>query len=260
MSTVKFIGAGPGDPELLTRKAWRVLSEAEIILHDALIDIKGMKAAAPNANWIYVGKRSGVISVEQEFISRMLVSYALKGYQVVRLKGGDPSIFGRLTEEIEACRFAEVDVEVIPGVTAASAAAAQIQASLTSRGVSRSVTFVTPRVGNRSMNNDSEWLTVSLAASTVVIYMASTQSRLIGKQLINGGKSGTTPVCIVESASMDGYSMRMTLEDLAETELPDVPGPVLIMMGETFSEASVQMHSVSKQRTNIQFDELAIGS
>lgn len=238
MSRVSLIGAGPGDPELLTRKAWRILGEADVVLHDALIDTDGMRSSAPDAKWVDVGKRLGQVSVEQEFICRILVSYAKKGFNVVRLKGGDPSIFGRMTEEIDACRDAGLTVEVIPGVTSACAAAAQIQTSLTLRGISRSVAFVTPRVGKRSIAANSEWLAVSLVAHTVVLYMASAQSKEIAEQLIAGGKSPELPVCVIENASLSGVCLRMSLRDLANSSLPILTGPVLLMLGEAFSTAN----------------------
>ncbi len=238
MSRVTLIGAGPGDPDLLTRKAWRLLSLADVVLHDALLDVEGMKEAAPHAQWVYVGKRLGRLSVEQEFICRLIVSYAKQGLNVVRLKGGDPSIFGRMAEEIAACQAAQITVEVVPGITSACAAAAQLQTSLTLRGVSRSVAFVTPRVGKRLTDTDTEWLAVSLAANTVVLYMASAQSQTLGQQLIAGGKSSETPVCVVENASLEGACLHMTLRELADNALPDLPGPVLLMLGEAFSSAN----------------------
>lgn len=237
MNKVTLIGAGPGDPELMTRKGWRLLSEADVVLHDALLDAQGMKQAAPDARWIAVGKRNGKVSVEQAFIGRLLVSYARQGLNVVRLKGGDPSIFGRMSEELEACQAAGITVEVVPGVTTASAAAAQIQASLTLRGVSRSVAFVTPRVGKMETANASEWLRASLAANTVVLYMAGRMAKEIGAALIAGGKSPWTPVCALESVSMNTTSIRVTLRELAQEGLPAMSGPVILMVGEAFEQA-----------------------
>jgi uroporphyrin-III C-methyltransferase len=259
MSRVTLIGAGPGDSELLTRKAWRILGEADVVLHDALIDCAGMQSAAPDAKWLDVGKRLGRVSVEQEFICRLLVSYAKKGLNVVRLKGGDPSIFGRMAEEIDACREAGLTVEVVPGVTSACAAAAQIQTSLTLRGISRSVAFVTPRVGKRSVASDSEWLAVSLAAHTIVLYMAGSQSKDIGEQLIVGGKSPDLPVCVIENASLSGVCLRMSLRELANNSLPTLTGPVLIMLGEAFSTANSKFIQDVKNASNTQFAEAATG-
>src|SRR5690606_22987858 len=106
VAMVTLIGAGPGDPELLTRKAWRILGQADVVLYDALLNAAGMQQAAPEALWLSVGKRAGKTSVDQEFICRALVGYARQGMNVVRLKGGDPALFGRAAEELEACRLA----------------------------------------------------------------------------------------------------------------------------------------------------------
>lgn len=237
MATVYLVGAGPGDPELMTRKAWRLLGEAQVVLHDALMDVDGMQSAAPDALWVNVGKRCDGTSVDQAFICRSLVGYAKRGLKVVRLKGGDPSLFGRMAEELEACREAGLVVEVVPGVTSACAAAAELQASLTLRGVSRSVAFVTPRIGRKERAVDTEWLQVSLAAQTVVVYMAGKQSRSIAQELIAGGKCANTPVCVVENASAVGARFRMSLSDLARDGLPEFVGPVSLLMGEALRVA-----------------------
>ena len=240
MATVYLIGAGPGDPELMTRKAWRLLGEAQVVLHDALMDVAGMQAAAPNALWINVGKRCEGTSVDQTFICRSIVGYAKRGLKVVRLKGGDPTLFGRLAEELAACRDAGLSVEVVPGVTSACAAAADLQTSLTLRGVSRSVAFVTPRVGRKELDLANEWLRVSLAAQTVVLYMAGKQARSIANNLIAGGKPASTPVCIVENASTVGARLRMSLSDLARDGLPQFIGPVSVLMGDALVLAKAQ--------------------
>ncbi len=235
MSRVALIGAGPGDPELLTRKACKRLEAADVILYDALLDSAGMFEIAPSAQWVPVGKRANQASVPQALICRMLVNYAQQGLNVVRLKGGDPGIFGRLAEELEACRAAGIDVEVVPGVTSACAAAAQLQTSLTLRGVSRSVAFVTPRLNPRDTRGDSEWLPVSLAAHTVAIYMGGQQAATLAKRLIDAGKPSLTPVCVVESASLQGQQLAITLRQLAETGLPRLEGPVVLLLGEAFA-------------------------
>lgn len=259
MMAVTLVGAGPGDPELMTRKGWRMLGQADIVLHDALLDAEGMKEAAPHARWIAVGKRGGKVSVEQAFIGRLLVSYARQGLKVVRLKGGDPSIFGRMSEEIEACQEAGIAVEIVPGVTTASAAAAHLQSSLTLRGISRSVVFVTPRVGRNEREQDSEWLRASLAASTVVLYMASAMAREIGTRLIHGGKSPQTPVCVLENVSLKGQSLALTLRELSLQGLPAMAGPVVLMVGEAFRLATLPStgteRAVDKTDTIIKSDQ-----
>jgi uroporphyrin-III C-methyltransferase len=240
---VWFVGAGPGDPELMTRKAWRILSQADVVLHDALMDTAGMQEAAPNAQWLEVGKRSGRPSVEQAFICRTLVTLAKRGLTVVRLKGGDPSIFGRLAEELQACRAENIEIEIIPGVTAACAAAADLQTSLTLRGESRSVAFVTPRLGKHETNTRSEWLAVALAAQTTVLYMASAQAKEICSALIEAGKAKQTPICIVENASRTGKRFKHTLYEVAQDGLPALEGPVTLLVGQALSLAQVQQIS-----------------
>ena len=237
---VWFIGAGPGDPELITRKAWRVLNQADVVLHDALMDTVGMHEAAPNAQWLEVGKRSGRPSVEQAFICRSLVTFAKRGLTVVRLKGGDPSIFGRLAEELQACRTENIDVEIIPGVTAACAAAADLQTSLTLRGESRSVVFVTPRLGKHEAHMHNEWLAAAMTAQTTVFYMASAQAKDICDALIEAGKPKQTPICIVENASRVGARLKRTLYEVAQHGLPKFEGPVTLLIGQALSLAQVQ--------------------
>jgi uroporphyrin-III C-methyltransferase len=237
---VWLVGAGPGDPELITRKAWRILSQADVVMHDALMDVEGMKEAAPNAKWVEVGKRNGQASVEQAFICRALVGYAKQGLKVVRLKGGDPSIFGRVTEEIEICRANNIEVEMIPGVTSACAAAADLQVSLTLRGVSRSVVFATPRVGRREPANHREWLASALTAQTTVLYMAGAQAAQICSTLIEAGKPGDTPICIVESASRKGIRLKSTLTEVARDGLASYSGPVSLLIGPALALAQVE--------------------
>jgi len=237
---VWLVGAGPGNPELMTRKAWRILSQADVVMHDALMDVPGMKEAAPEAKWVEVGKRNGQPSVEQTFICRALIGYAKQGLKVVRLKGGDPSIFGRVTEEIEICRANNIEVEMIPGVTAACAAAADLQVSLTLRGVSRSVVFATPRVGRRETAHNSEWLAAAHAAQTTVLYMAGEQAAQICLSLIEAGKPADTPICIVESASRKGIRLKSTLAEIGRIGLAHCSGPVSLLIGEALSHAQIE--------------------
>lgn len=237
MPAVTLIGAGPGDPELMTRKAWRILGEAEVVLYDALMDVEGMKNAAPHAEWLSVGKRAGRPSTEQAFICSTLVALAKRGMRVVRLKGGDPSIFGRVAEELEACRAAGIPVEIVPGVTSACAAAADLQTSLTLRGVARSVVFVTPRAGSGLPADDDHWLGAALSADTVVLYMASRNADRLCRQLIDAGKPAGTPICVVENASGAGLRMQATLLEVARFGLPELEGPVSLLIGDALASA-----------------------
>lgn len=254
---VWLVGAGPGDPELMTRKAWRLLSEADVVMHDALMDVEGMKLANPAAKWVEVGKRHAQPSVEQAFICRALVGYAKQGLRVVRLKGGDPALFGRAAEEIAACRENGLEVEIVPGVTAACAAAADLQTSLTLRGVSRSVAFVTPRVGRREATGNQEWLRAALASETVVLYMAGSQAKEICTALIEGGRAAQTPLCVVESASRSGARLKLTLAQVARDGLAAYSGPVSLLVGDALALAQVAQQPDTLTLTNHVADHAA---
>lgn len=244
MATVSLIGAGPGEPELMTRKAWRILGEADVVLYDALIDAEGMKEAAPDARWISVGKRAGRPAPEQAFICRTLVAYARRGWRVVRLKGGDSSLFGRLAEELEACRAAGLDVEVVPGVTSACAAAADLQASLTLRGVARSVVFLTPRLGRGEQEPcDDHWLQAALTADTAVLYMAGKRADQVCRKLIEAGRPALTPLCVVENAGGTGLRLQTTLMEVARYGLPPMQGPVSLLLGDAFADVRLAQNT-----------------
>lgn len=233
-----FVGAGPGDPELVTRKGWRALEQADVVLHDALLDAAGFREAAPQARWIDVGKRAGRLSTAQGFITRSLVSLALRGFRVVRLKGGDTSIFGRLTEEIQACRQARIPVQIIPGVTAASSCAAELGISLTQRQIARSVTFLTPRTAHRSQGPTDHWVNSALCSDTVVLYMAGQELPGLARDLIKRGKSPMTRVALVESASLQTRKLISTLEQCAIGAPVIGSGPVTVVIGEVVAAAA----------------------
>ncbi|HEY2627950.1 MAG TPA: uroporphyrinogen-III C-methyltransferase [Usitatibacter sp.] len=232
MGKVYLVGAGPGAPDLLTIRAAQLLQSADIVLHDALVHPDTL-ALATRARKMDVGKRYGKVSTEQRFIIRALIEAAHAHDVVVRLKGGDPMLFGRAQEEIDALREAGIEVEVVPGITAALAAAATLQISLTKRGVARTVTFLTPRVGKDE--NESEWLPAAMGADSVVLYMAAGASRSIAASLIGAGKPASTPVALVESATL-GEEQRYfaTLGALAAIERLRASGPVVMCVGEVF--------------------------
>src|SRR5436309_11336030 len=196
---VYLVGAGPGAPDLLTLRAAKLLEKADIVFHDALVHPDTI-ALAPRAEKVAVGKRCGKHSTAQKFINKRLVDAAKVHAVVVRLKGGDPMLFGRAQEEIAALEAAGVRYEVVPGVTAALAASAELGLSLTQRGVARSVAFVTPRVGEGE--NPSDWAQSIAAADAGAIYMGVGQAEQIAAALIGAGKPPTTPIVIVESASL----------------------------------------------------------
>ena len=239
MGKVYLVGAGPGAPDLLTLRAARVLASADVVLHDALVD-PGTLQLATKARFIDVGKRHGKVSTEQRFIHRALIEAAHAHDVVVRLKGGDPMMFGRAQEELDALAAAGIETEVVPGVTAALAAAAVLRVSLTRRGIARTVSFLTPRVGKGE--TQSEWLPAALAADTAILYMAAGAGREIARALIDAGKPPSTPVALVESATLPTERRTLTtLAGLADAEPTRAEGPVVVCVGEVFREAAHEL-------------------
>jgi uroporphyrin-III C-methyltransferase len=245
--TVWLVGAGPGDPELLTRKAERLIRHASVIFHDALVGPGVLELALPGTRLVHVGKRAGRHSKDQATIDQLIVAAALKGERVVRLKGGDPAIFGRATEELEACRAAGVPVRICPGVTAASAAAASLGQSLTLRGMARKLTFVTAhaRAGEAL---DLDWAALADPQATLAIYMGKAAADEVSRQLIAAGLAADTPVALVENASLpDERHFRTRLDLLplaARTALGN--GPALLLIGKAMAAQSA---SASKRKS-----------
>ena len=230
---VHLVGAGPGAPDLLTVRAARLLARADIVFYDALVHPETL-ALAERAEKIAVGKRCGKHSTLQRFINKRLIDAAHKHAVVVRLKGGDPMLFGRAQEEIDALQAAGIQCEVVPGVTAALAASADLKISLTRRGMSRNVTFVTPRVGEGE--DASDWIRSACDADTAVLYMAAGQAASIARTLIDHGLSADMPVLIVENASLPQMTtMATTLDALRSlSERTTHGGPALLMIGRVF--------------------------
>lgn len=234
MGKVYLVGAGPGAPDLLTLRAARLLESADIVLHDALVHPQTLGLARA-ARWVDVGKRYGKVSTEQRFIHRAMVQAARRYATVVRLKGGDPMLFGRAQEELDALAAAGIEAEVVPGVTSALAAAASLNVSLTRRGVARSVAFLTPRVGRGE--KQCGWLAVALAADTAALYMAAGAAPQIAAALLDGGKGLDTPVALVENASLAEERQRFTtLGELASAAPQAAPGPVMMLVGEALRD------------------------
>jgi len=235
---VWLVGAGPGDPELLTRKAERLIRAASVVFHDALVGPGVLEMAAPCARLVHVGKRSGRHSKDQRAIDRMIVQAALAGERVVRLKGGDPTIFGRATEELEACHAAGVPVHLCPGVTAASAAAASLGASLTLRGLARKLTFVTAHV-RAGETLDLDWAALADPDATLAVYMGKAAAPAVSRNLMAAGLPPETPVALVESASLPEerqFHSRLDLLPLvASTVLGD--GPALLLIGRALGQS-----------------------
>jgi uroporphyrin-III C-methyltransferase len=232
--TVYLVGAGPGAPDLLTLRAARILAHADIVFHDALVHPATL-ALAGRGKLVDVGKRAGRISTAQAFINRRLVQAAQRYGTVVRLKGGDPLLFGRAQEEIAALERAGIAYEIVPGVTAALAAAADVGVSLTRRGASRAVALVTPRIGSGEPATD--WVGATAAADTAVLYMAVRDAGEVSQLLMEHGRSGATPVAIVESASLpERRAWYGTLADLATLAPQHLSGPATILLGEILRE------------------------
>jgi uroporphyrin-III C-methyltransferase len=240
---VFLVGAGPGAADLLTLRAAECLKRAEIVFHDALVD-SAVLSLAPRAERIAVGKRCGRFATAQQFISKRLVDAARKYRVVVRLKGGDPMLFGRAHEEIAALKAAGIAFEVVPGVTSALAAAAETGVSLTQRGVARSVAFVTPRVG--AGEAASEWARAAAAADTAVIYMGAGQAKAIAAALLAAGAPRDLPVLVIENASLPTVrQVALTLADLPLISQQDFTGPALIMVGRVYAEALAESMELS---------------
>ena len=241
---VYLVGAGPGDPELLTLKALRVLKTADVVLHDELIGPEILAFVPSLAQVHHVGKRCGRKNITQEEINARLVNYALLGLQVVRLKGGDPLIFGRGGEEIEALRKANIEFEIVPGVTAALGAAATAHIPLTHRRVSSALVFLTSHHSSSAATGD--WAPYVSPHATLVIYMPGYNYENTARKLLVAGLSRTTPCAIISRATSREERVHWTtVEDLPGA--PHLPAPTLLVVGEVvrFAEnASLQRESV----------------
>jgi uroporphyrin-III C-methyltransferase len=243
MGKVYLVGAGPGAPDLLTLRAAEILERADIVFHDALVHPHTL-SLAEHAQKILVGKRNGRRSTAQKFINKRLIDAARNYGVVVRLKGGDPMLFGRAQEEIDALCRADIDFEIIPGVTAATAAAAELGVSLTRRGIARHVVFVTPRAAEGEREND--WAASVLAADTAVIYMGAGLAEGISAALIGRGKPKATPLVLVESATLPERRILCgTLADLPALALQAGAGPAVVLLGEVLRAAIADRAVVS---------------
>jgi uroporphyrin-III C-methyltransferase len=235
---VYLVGAGPGDPELLTVKALKTLKTADVVLHDDLIAPE-ILAFIPSATKVKnVGKRCGWKSISQQEINSLLIHFASQGFQVVRLKSGDPLIFGRAGEEIEALRLAKIDFEVVPGVTAALGAAAAANIPLTHRHLSSSVLFLTNHHADGS--HSGVWPAHLSSDATLVIYMPGYQYAGVASGLIHGGLDSTTPCAIISQAtSREQQIHSTTLRDLPNA--PRLPAPTVLIVGKVTAFANVSL-------------------
>jgi uroporphyrin-III C-methyltransferase len=227
-----LVGCGPGDPDLLTLRAVKAIQSADVLLFDALIDPSILDFARPEVRRIDVGKRCGRHAMQQAAINALIVRLARSGAHVVRLKGGDPFVFGRGGEELASLRAAGVPVTVVPGVTAACAAAASLQVPLTHRDVARSVHFVTGHGADGTIPAH-DWSALVRSGGTIAAYMASRTLPLVAARLMAAGMAGATQAVAVENASR--ANERRLFSTLAE--LPEVlaaagfEGPTLVLIG-----------------------------
>jgi uroporphyrin-III C-methyltransferase / precorrin-2 dehydrogenase / sirohydrochlorin ferrochelatase len=228
-----LVGAGPGSADLLTLRAARLIAQADVVLYDALIDPAILDLARPMARRIDVGKRCGRHAMNQAAINALILRLAREGLHVVRLKGGDPFIFGRGGEEMDTLLRAGVPVEIVPGVTAACAAAASLRIPLTHRDVARSVHFVTGH-GSDGAVPAHDWKALATGGGTIVAYMASRTFSAVAANLIRAGLSAATPVVAVENASRpEERHWHGTLGDIAARLAELRPeGPTLVIVGE----------------------------
>lgn len=236
--TVWLVGAGPGDPELLTIKAVRLIERADIIFHDALVGEGVLALIPPRTECVSVGKRSGRHSKDQRTIDALLVDAATAGKRVVRLKGGDPSIFGRSAEEIDALRKAGFSARICPGITTACAAAASAGVSLSLRGVARDVRFVTAH-SKRGAALDIDWSSLASAGSTLAFYMGRDAAPDIASRMIAAGCPADTPVMIACNVSRADEQMLTTRLDLLGLATRALAGdaPTLLLVGEAVGSA-----------------------
>jgi len=225
---VYLMGAGPGDPDLLTVKALRVLRAAEVVLHDDLVSSKILDLIPASTQVRNVGKRCGQAAISQEKIHSLLISAAREGRQVVRLKGGDPLLFGRVGEEMEALSLAGIDFEVVPGVTSAMGAAAAAKIPLTDRRFASKLVFVSNHAAG---DTPAVWDDVISQDATHVVYMPGADYSEIAARLSAGGLNGRTPCLVVANATQAEQQIhRTTLHQLALE--PRLPAPALLIIGE----------------------------
>lgn len=245
--TVYIVGAGPGDADLLTIRAQRLLHQADVIVYDKLVSPDVMEMARRDADRIYVGKSKGRHTLPQDEINQVLVREAQAGKRVVRLKGGDPFIFGRGGEEMETVRAAGIRCEIVPGITAATACAASTGVPLTHRGKAAAVTFLTGH--GKDGEPDIDWTAVARGKQTLAVYMGVGNAPRIAGRLIEHGMLPTTPVAVVENgARPDQRLVTATVATLGnEITRSGIKGPALIIIGEVASLANAQAPNAQGQ-------------
>lgn len=251
---VFLVGAGPGDPELLTVKAVRLLGQADAVLYDELVSPEILKLVSPFAQLHNVGKLCGKKKITQPEINFLMAGLAASGLQVVRLKSGDPLIFGRVGEEIEALREAKIEFEIVPGVTSAFGAAAAAEIPLTHRHASPAVILLT---GHRAPENgDADWRKFVASGATLVIYMPGHQYGAIATRLKAAGALDHTPCAIVSRASTQEQQLYpTTIGELHAA--PRLPGPTLLVIGEVVRFAKQRLSTTAEMNSLLRIPELS---
>jgi uroporphyrin-III C-methyltransferase / precorrin-2 dehydrogenase / sirohydrochlorin ferrochelatase len=251
VGVVHIVGAGPGDPDLLTIKALRLLQTADVILHDRLVSDDILSLARRDAERLYVGKAKSNHAVPQEEIEARLIELAREGKTVVRLKGGDPFVFGRGGEELEAVRAAGIPVFVTPGVTAATGCAAAAGMALTHRDYAQAVTFVTGHAKGEA-DPDLDWAALAALKNTLVVYMGVTKAETIARNLIDHGRSALTPVAVVENGTRANQKVvKGALGDLSRLiAAGGIEGPAVLVIGEVaaLADGETLADLISKER------------
>ncbi|MEO7599201.1 MAG: uroporphyrinogen-III C-methyltransferase [Opitutus sp.] len=244
---VRLVGAGPGAVDLITVRGAKALREAEVVLYDDLGSAELLQLCGPDCEKLYVGKRAGRHSASQEAICHLLVAKALTGRRVVRLKGGDPMVFGRAGEELSALAEAGLEFEIVPGVTAAAAVGAAARIPLTQRGITSTMVFVT---GHDCSDRATpvNWRALASLRATLCIYMGTRRFAAIAEELIAGGLPSTTSVAVVAGATLSSQNIRIgTLADGGDITADPEKLPALIIVGEVvrWSELSLAARELS---------------
>jgi uroporphyrin-III C-methyltransferase/precorrin-2 dehydrogenase/sirohydrochlorin ferrochelatase len=250
--SVTLVGAGPGDPELLTLRAVRALQSADVILFDDLVSRDVLDFARREARKMLVGKTGFGPSCKQDDINTLMVGLARQGKRVVRLKGGDPLIFGRAGEEIDACKAANIAVDIVPGITAAQGAAAKLGISLTGRGRSRRLQYITGHSREGQMPQDIDWRALADPATTTAIYMpAKTLAALVAKATAEGLDPSTPALAIARATRPDQQVVASPIGELPERlAQAALPGPLLVMVGQVMGAQAAETSTNPKTVSN----------
>lgn len=235
---VFLVGAGPGDPDLLTVKAHALIRAAQVILHDDLVSAPILALANPHAMVVNVGKRCGTKNITQSEINRLMIASARRGLSVIRLKSGDPGLFGRLAEERDALESAGIPYEIVPGVTSALSAAASLGVSLTDRRTSSRIVVVSAHRAHENENEPpTDWRSLATNNSTLVIYMPGRNLAALRQELLDAGLDADTPAAIVSAASTPEQREHCTTLGQLDTA-PPMPAPTILLIGRTIERAA----------------------